>query len=284
MLRKLIWTGVIVGGVVLFIGTDVVGSTIRRARESVRASLTSPVPLRTQLAEAKAQVDAYAENVIRGEIAAESLKDTIDRTTREVAARRGAIERERVALASMKSALDARASSGSTHLASASVSDGFSRPAKSDEERQAVRRARDFRTAAAILERREADLAGLTKDYDATMREVASAKAAQQRLAEEVNVLRAEIEALEARASVAQTRKACDEVIDKSGYGEAQSRLEAIRASVREQNKRLEYYSMRADAMRDAEFSDPFAGETASDAISAALGLSVAAPAPADVK
>src|SRR5262245_28539410 len=169
MFRKLFWTAVVVGGVVAFVGTDVVGSTIRRARESVRASLTSAVPLRTQLAEAKAQVDAYAENVIRGEIAAESLKDTIDRTSREVAARRASIERERSSLASLKTSLEARASN---HMASATV-DGMSVPAPTDADRSALRRARDFRTAATILERREADLAGLQKDYDATLREVA---------------------------------------------------------------------------------------------------------------
>jgi phage shock protein A len=227
------------------------------------------VPLRTQLAEAKAQIDAYAENVIRGEIAAEALKDTIDRTSREVAARRSAVERERGSLASLKASLEARATN---HLASASVDGVPAQPgAPSEDERRAVRRARDFRTATTILERRESDLEGLRKDYDATMREVAAAKAAQARLAEEVTVLHSEIAALEARATVAQTRKACDAVIDKSGYGEAQARLESIRTAVREQNKRLEYYAMKADALRDAEASDPFAGESAIDVLGSVL-------------
>src|SRR5262245_39772365 len=161
-MRKLFLTALVVGAAVAFIGTDVVGSTIRHARESVRASLSSPVPLKTQLAEAKAQVDAYAENVIRGEIAAESLKDTIDRTDAEVRARRSAIERERGSLSTLKPSLEARAS---LHMANAPV-DGAApatKPVPSEEERAAVRRARDFRAASTILERREQDLEGLRK-------------------------------------------------------------------------------------------------------------------------
>ena len=62
-MHKLFWTALIVGGVVTFVGADVVGSTVRRAREAVRSKLTADVPLRTQLAEAQAQVDALGEEV-----------------------------------------------------------------------------------------------------------------------------------------------------------------------------------------------------------------------------
>lgn len=273
MFKKLIVTALVVGGVVTFVGADVVGRTLSRARESVRASLTSSVPLRTQVAEARAQVDRYAENVIRGEIAAEALADTLARTEREVKARRAGVARERAQLASLHATLEQR---GTSTYAVA----GGAAPAATDDERAAVRRAREFQAAVVILERREQDLAALQRDHEATLKEVASAKAAQARLAEEVTVLQAEVEALEARTVVAQTRKAADASIDRSGFGEAEARIAAIRGSIREQDRRLEYYARRSEALHAADAFDPFHGETAVDALKAALeaGLPPTAP------
>ena len=266
-MRKLFLTVLLVGGVVAFVGFDVVGATVKRARESVRATLTSKIPLRTQLAEARAQVDAYAENVIRGEIAAENLKETLETTSREVAARRGGLGRERAALAGLKAELE---QSGHAMFADAPVTP---QPAKPNEaERAAIRRAREFQAAATLLERRERDLAGLERDYEATRKEVSAAKAGQTRLADEVHVLEAEIAALDARAQVAQTRKAFDATIDRSGFGDAEARIGAIRDAIKEQNMKLEYYAMKADAVRDAEYVDGFsAGGSAIEAIDAVL-------------
>lgn len=273
MFKKLIVTALVVGGVVTFVGADVVGRTLSRARESVRASLTSSVPLRTQVAEARAQVDHYAENVIRGEIAAEALADTLARTEREVKARRAGVARERAQLAALHATLEQRGTSTYAAL-------GGAAPAPSEEEHAAVRRAREFQAAVVILERREQDLAALQRDHEATLKEVASAKAAQARLAEEVTVLQAEVEALEARTVVAQTRKAADASIDRSGFGEAEARIAAIRGSIREQDRRLEYYARRSEALHAADAFDPFHGETAVDALKAALetGLPPTAP------
>ncbi|MFO0931397.1 MAG: hypothetical protein U1E39_01665 [Planctomycetota bacterium] len=273
MFKKLVVTALVVGGVVTFVGADVVGRTLSRARESVRASLTSSVPLRTQVAEARAQVDHYAENVIRGEIAAEALADTLARTEREVKARRAGVARERAQLAALHATLEQR---GTSTYAVA----GGAAPAPSEEEHAAVRRAREFQAAVVILERREQDLAALQRDHEATLKEVASAKAAQARLAEEVTVLQAEVEALEARTVVAQTRKAADASIDRSGFGEAETRIAAIRGSIREQDRRLEYYARRSEALHAADAFDPFHGETAVDALKAALeaGLPPTAP------
>ena len=231
------------------------------------------MPLRTQVAEARAQVDRYAENVIRGEIAAEALADTLARTEREVKGRRAGVARERAQLASLHATLEQRGTS--TYAAA-----GGAAPAPNDEERTAVRRAREFQVAVVILERREQDLAALQRDHDATLKEVASAKAAQTRLAEEVTVLQAEVEALEARTVVAQTRKAADASIDRSGFGEAEARIAAIRGSIREQDRRLEYYARRSEALHAADASDPFAGETAVDALKAALEAGLPTPSP----
>ena len=268
MFKKFIVTALVVGGVVTFVGADVVGRTLHRARESVRASLTSSVPLRTQVAEARAQVDRYAENVIRGEIAAEALADTLARTTREVNARRAGVARERAQLAALHATLEQR---GTSTYATLGATAGGAAPAATDDERVAVRRAREFQAAVVILERREQDLAALQRDHEATLKEVASAKAAQGRLAEEVTVLQAEVEALEARTVVAQTRKAADASIDRSGFGEAEARIAAIRGSIREQDRRLEYYARRSEALHAADAFDPFHGETAVDALKAAL-------------
>jgi predicted nucleic acid-binding Zn-ribbon protein len=263
---KLLWFALGVGAGVAFVGLDVVGATVRHARESVRATLTSAVPLRTQLAEARVQVDAYAESVIRGEIAAENLAETVVRTEREVRARRASLERERGALAAMKTEIERR---GTTSLVGAETSPAPKAP--SDLERDALRRARDYQAASVILERRERDLAGLKADHRATLDEVERAKQGQARLAEEVSVLEAEVQALEARTAVAQTRKACDAACDTSGFGEAEARLQAIRDRIKEQNRKLEYYALRADASRGAEAGDPFSEGSAAEVLEAVL-------------
>ena len=68
----------------LYFRLDVVRGALGRARDEIRESITSEIPLRTQLAEAQAQIDAYAESVIRGEVAAENLTEMIRDVEREV--------------------------------------------------------------------------------------------------------------------------------------------------------------------------------------------------------
>ena len=262
-MHKLFLSALIVGGIVTFVGADVVGATVRRARESVRAKLTADVPLRTQLAEAQAQVDAYAENVIRGEISADDLASRIADTRREVSARTAAIERERTSLAALKTTLE-------TERVARLVSDA---PTKlSPKEREALRRARDFQLASTLVERRARDLEALEADHTAVLKEIDGARTEQARLADEVHVLRAEIDALEARESVAQTRKSCrDAAVDASGFGDARARLDAIRASIRTQNKKLEYYALKYDTTRFDGSSDGFLGGDPIEALKSVL-------------
>ncbi len=244
-MRKLFWLALIVAGFAAFVGFDVVGASVRHARESLRASIASDVPLKTQLAEARRMVDAYAENVIRGEVAADALKELIDETEKDVRVRERSLERGRASLVAMRTTLE----SNPVHL----VSDGPTEP--TDLEREAVRAAADFEAAATLVERRRKDLDAMKRDHEATLREVAGAKAEQARLAQEVRVLEAEVESLEARQCVAQTRKACrDATVDRSGYGDASARIQAIRRDVRERNKKLEYYAMRREP---SPMSDP---------------------------
>lgn len=262
-MHKLFWSALIVGGVVTFVGSDVVGSTFRRARESVRTKLTADVPLRTQLAEAQAQVDAYAENVIRGEISADDLAARIADTRREVAGRGAAIERERASLAMLKTSLE-------NEPTARLVSDAPSKP--SAREREALRRARDFQLASSLLERRTRDLESLEADHVSVVKEIEGAKTEQTRLGDEVRVLRAELDALAARESVAQTRKSCrDASVDASGFGDARARLDAIRDSIRAQNKKLEYYALKYDTTRFDGSVDGFLGGDAVEALKTVL-------------
>jgi hypothetical protein len=264
--RRLFFIALILTGVAAFVGFDVVGATVRHAREAVRSSITSAIPLRTQLAEAKAQVDAYAENVIRGEIAAENLADRITETEREVILRKAGLERERASLYALRSSLER----DTARL----VSDGPRQP--SDEERTAMRRAREFQAAQTIAERRAKDLEGLKADHAATVKEITAAKDQQTRMAEEVSVLEAEVTALEARESVAQTRAACrDATVDASGFGAAQQRLTSIRDRIKEKNRRLEYYAIRCDAGRGGDLGLGYGSGL--EALNAALSIKEAA-------
>src|SRR5204863_7995606 len=152
----------------------------------------------------------------------------------------------------------------------------------SDEERAAMRRAREFQAAQTIAERREKDLEGLRADHTATLKEIAAGKEQQPRMAEEVSVLEAEVVALEARESVAQTRAACrDATVDASGFGEAQQRLTSIRDRIKEKNRRLEYYAIRCDAGRVGELGLGYGSGL--EALNAVLSPTEVTPSPVPV-
>lgn len=226
-MKKLILIGLVAAGLVAFVGVDVVRGALGRARNEIRETLTSDVPLRTQLAEAQTQIDAYAESVIRGEVAAENLAEMIRDVQREVKGLETGVERERVALVAMKRGLEVVPTS----------------TAQTDEEREALRRTRLFRAKAELLDRRRKDLERLNLEYESTLASLQEARNEQARLAQEVHVLAAEIESLEARTAAARTREAVgDAIVSSSGYAEAQQKLKGIRSSIRERNKLLEYY------------------------------------------
>jgi chromosome segregation ATPase len=261
--RKLFWIGLAAVGLVAFVGTDVVRAAWSRARTAVRDSLTADVPLRTQLAEAQAQVDAYAENVIRAEVAAENLDEMIGEVEREVRGLGGRVDREREALASLRQRL-------TVEPAAATLT-----PVDDRSEAQAIRRARAFKVANEALERRHADLERLRSERTATLQALAVAKAEQGRLADEVRLLAAEIESLDARTSAARTREAVGSAtVSSSGFADARERLQKIRSTIKERNKLLRYYEFERDArptlMDPAEGVVPDA-PTALEAIDEAL-------------
>lgn len=226
-MKKLLLIGLVAAGLIAFVGVDVVRNALGHARDEIRETLTANVPLRTQLAEAQARIDAYAESVIRGEVAAENLSEMIKDVERETRVLETRVERERLALVSMRRGLEVVPTSTAT----------------TEEEREALRRTRIFRAQAQLLDRRRQDLARLEHEHETTLASLEEARSEQTRLAQEVHVLAAEIESLEARTAAARTRDAVgDALVSSSGYAEAQKRLKEIRSSIRERNKLLEYY------------------------------------------
>jgi len=232
--KKLALIALVGIGLVAFIGTDVLKTSVGSMRSHVRSALTAEVPLQNQLAEARAQVDLYAESIIRGEVAAENLRDMIAGVEREVRALSVRTDRERVALAAMREQL---AATGAEAVPASLTPDT---PA---DQRGARRRVRSFQAASELLTRRTSDLERLQGEYNATLGSLQQARGEQVRLGEEVRVLGAELQSLAARKAAAHTRHAVgDKTIAGSGFANAQERIKKIRSAVREQNKLLQYY------------------------------------------
>jgi phage shock protein A len=236
-------------GLVAFIGTDVIKSSVGSVRDQIRDSLTSEVPLQNQLAEAQQQIDAYAENIIRGEVAADNLRDMIAGVEREVRGLTVRVERERTALAHLRDGL----ATGDDAIRPAEL-----RPvAAPADDRKVLRRVHAYKAASELLQRRRSDLERLQGEYGNTLGSLDKARAEQVRLGEEVRVLAAELESLEARKAAARTREAVgDNTIHGSGFHAAQERIAKIRNKLREQNKLLQYYEyervVRVDAAESA--------------------------------
>ena len=234
-MKKILFLTVIGAALVAFVGVDVVKGSLSSARHEIRETLTANTPLKTQLAEAQALVDAYAESVIKGEVAAENLAEMIANVEREVRVLDVRVERERLALVDIRRDLEVVPTSTG--------------PRPEDDE--ARRRVRTFKAQSALLERRHGDLARLRDEHAATLASLEEARSEQERLAQEVHVLAAEIESLEARTAAARTREAVGEaIVSSSGFAEAQERLKKVRSTVRERNKLLSYYEYERRPVR----------------------------------
>jgi len=255
MFRKLFWLALIGVGVVAFVGKDVVKNTWQRARSAVRASLTENVPLTSQLAEARAQIDAYAEHVIRAEVASETLARAVTDAERDVRGLAARVEREQLALADVKQKL-------TIVPAGLMPSDGVTQ--------EAARLVDSFRASSQALERRAADLATLRRERAATAKAVEEAHAEQVRLDREVAVLAAELQSLEARQAAARTREAVgDASLSANGYASARERLDAIRTAIAEKDKLLKYYEVRRETQFESASVIAATPSTPAEALSA---------------
>ncbi|MCB9824434.1 MAG: hypothetical protein H6826_03675 [Planctomycetes bacterium] len=243
-MRKLIWTALVVGGAAWFIGTDAISSRVAQLRAEARNAVAAEVPLKNQLEEARRQVDAYAESIIRGEVAAEGLADRIRETEREVRTLATRVGNEREALASLRATMG-----GDEHVIATSVP---LRPEVRTSQDGTLRRVRAFQTASVRLERRAQDLQRLKAEHASTLSALEQARDEQSRLGEEVRLLSAELESLEARKAAARTREGVlAEGLDASGWSAARERIDAIRASLREQSKLLAYYEVERTELVD---------------------------------
>jgi len=273
-MKKLALIALVGVGLVTFIGTDVIKSSVGSIRTDVQDALRSEVPLKNQLAEARAQVDVYAESIIRGEVAAENLRDMIGGVEREVRALTVRTERERGALAALREGL--RISDGEVVPAAFAGE----KPLKQNhtDQRVALRRVRSFEASSELLNRRTADLERLRSEYGATMGSLEQARTEQVRLGDEVRILAAELESLDARKAAARTRNAVgDSTIAGSGFAEAQERIKKIRSAVREQNKLLQYYEYERVVHMDT--AAVMVAETPADAVTAIEEALAAYPA-----
>jgi chromosome segregation ATPase len=242
--KKLTLIALLAIGLVALVGADVIKSSVGSVRSAVRDALTAEVPLGNQLAEAQAQVDVYAESIIRGEVAAENLQDMIAGVEREIRTLSVRVGHEREALASLRAAVARDSETVPTSLAPVRV--------RGDEQRGVLRRVREFQATSELLTRRTRDLERLRAEYASTQESLATAHTEQSRLAEEVRVLAAELESLEARKAAARTRNAVgDSSVASSGFAEAQERIKKIRAKLSEQNKLLQYYDYKRVVQMD---------------------------------
>jgi len=250
--KKLVLIAIVAAGLVAWVGTDVVTSSVGSVRASVRSALTAEVPLSNQLAEAQAQVDSYAESIIRGEVAAENLLDMITGVEREVRALSVRSEHERTALAALREGLSARGLNLRGEIVPTALT-----PENNADQRAALNRVHTFQATNELLGRRSSDLKRLKSEYAATQNSLSKARSEQVRLGEDVRVLIAEVESLRARKAAARTRNAVgDSTISGSGFAEAKDRIQRIRSAVREQNKLLQYYEyeriVRVDSVADS--------------------------------
>lgn len=233
------------GGIVLvsFVGMDVVRSAVKDARSSIRGALTKEVPLETRLAEARARIDAYAENIIEGEVAASNLEDMILETERDTRSLDVRTKREREHLVVLRAGLEAMQGKRGEQVIAASM-----QPLRADTAgSQAVLAAASaYKRHSEVLTRRLKDLQRLRAQHAQTQQALQQARVERQRLAEEARVLEAEIASLRARRSAAQTRESVGNVgISSSGFAEADASLKNIRNEIRKQDKLLGYYEMR---------------------------------------
>ena len=241
-MKKLLILGLIGFGLVSFVGADVVKSSVKSIRHATREALTKDLPLEQQLAEARSQIDSYAQSIIRGEVAAENLKDMIADAERDVRTLTARVHHDREALAALRTQLTSdRVEIVPTGTSAAVQPTG-------SEEAVAMQRAKRFQATSEILNRRSKDVARLKAEYQGTLDSLAKAQSQQLRLQEEVRVLAAEIESLNARQAAARTRHAVgNPSVSMSGFADARAKIKSIRTKLREQNKMLRHFEVQSE-------------------------------------
>jgi chromosome segregation ATPase len=252
-----------------FIGTDAVHAFVDKTRAQVRSTLMSPeMELQTKLADAQRLGKKCADSVVDGRVSLARLDAMIRDRETELTRREAALERDRLLLAQRKAMLEEN------------------RPVYRirDEEvtrqalnRDALLRARAFASDRDVVGQIGTTVAELKAQRAQTAAEIEEAAFEQGRLETEVLALRAELENLKARKAVARTREEAAYVFDRSAFDEARDKIAEIRASIAEQQKRLDFYGRTAPRERGLI---PAEGEAADEnGLDAINGLLLEAPA-----
>lgn len=241
-MKKLILILLGLGASTAFLGADAVHAFVDKARTSVRSSLMSPeMELQSKLAEAKRLEEKCAQSMAEGRIALARLDTMIESRAGDLARRRASLERDRRVLEERKGLLE---SERATFLIR---DEEVTRAALN---RDALLRAKAFSTDREILGHLDDTLAELRAQRAQTAAEIEEALLEQGRLAEEIDALGAELENLKARRAVARTREEAACLFDRSDFDKAREKIAEIRATIAEQQKRLDYYGRSAPAVR----------------------------------
>jgi len=241
-MKKLILIAIGLGCAGAFIGFDAVHATFDRARTHVRSNLMSPeMELESQISEAHELAEKCGESVINGKVSLARLDTMIEERVRDIQHRRRSLSRDRGVLGRRQVMLR---ETRTTYLI------GNERVSRRTLNRDALLRANAFRTDRGILEHLEETVEALRMQRQQTAMEIESATSEQIRLDGEIDSLGAQLENLKARKAVAQTREESKYVFDRSAFDQAREKVAAIRATMVEQNKRLDFYGRRSSGAK----------------------------------
>jgi predicted nucleic acid-binding Zn-ribbon protein len=262
-MKKLVLLGIGLACAAAFIGFDAVGAFFDNARGEVRSKLMSPeVEMQAQISGATELAEKCGESVVNGRIALARLDAMIQEREHELARRQKALEHDKNVLEARRTMLqDGRA----VYLIN---TEEISRRTLNED---ALLRAKAFGTDREILEHLQTTLQELKAQRLQTAAEIEDAVVEEGRLQSEIDSLHAELENLKARRAVAQTRQEAEYVFDRSAFDKARDKITSIRATIAEQNKRLDYFG-RNPSRKGLIPAEATPDEDGAEAITSVLG------------
>jgi len=266
-MKKLVLIGLGLAAAGAFVGFDAVEAFASKTRDDVRAALMSPeVELQAQIGKVQSLSKQCADSVVKGQMALARLDSMIAEREREAEQRRRHLDRDRRILERRRDMLGAKRS---VYLI------GGDRVSRRTLNRDAVLRAKAFKTDREILEHIENTVRELKAQRRQTAEEIENASLEMGRLGEEVKLLKAELENLRARKAVAQSREEAKYVFDRSAFDKAREKIGEIRGTIAQQNRQLDFFGRNSVGGKglipagDVEMEE---AEDGAEAIAAALG------------
>jgi len=266
-MKKLILIGLGLAGAGAFVGFDAISAFVDQTRTDVRSKLMSPeVELQAQISSAEDLSESCGESVVNGQMALARLDAMITERERELSRRDRNLSHDRRVLKTRQGMLR----EGQTVYLIRNE-----RVSRRTLNRDALLRAKAYQTDKEILGHLRATVEELKAQRGQTAGEIEQATVEMKRLEEEVVSLKAELENLKARRAVAQTREESKYLFDRSSFDKARDKISEIRATIAQQNKRLDFYGRHPVSRKglipaDIEETD----EDGADAIAAVLAES----------